>query len=235
MLEFLVKKPSDAKDGDPVLVLLHGRGSDMRDLQGLSPVLPGGGTLVTPQAPNPGGPWGYGMGWAWYRYLGEGDAEAKSLRESLEALDGFMTGLSDVVGFEPGPTVLGGFSQGGTMSLAYALTHPGVVDGVVVLSGFMAKESTLGAGPDALGSTPLFWAHGTQDPAVPFSAHMPDRVVPPVQDWQVLGSQLQDGFPAFDTIQAKQLTTQFALGTRVPDAQFSSLALPEQVTASQFL
>ena len=175
MLEFLVKKPSDAKDGDPVLVLLHGRGSDMGDLLGLSPVLPEGGTLVTPQAPNPGGPWGYGMGWAWYRYLGEGDAEAESLRDSLEALDGFMTGLSEVVGFEPGPTVLGGFSQGGTMSLAYALTHPGVVDGVVVLSGFLAKESALGAGPEALGSTPLFWGHGTQDPAVPFSLAVEGR------------------------------------------------------------
>ena len=61
------------------------------------------------------------------------------------------------------------------MSLAYALTHPGVVDGVVVLSGFLAKESALGAGPKALGSTPLFWAHGTQDPAVPFSLAVEGR------------------------------------------------------------
>lgn len=175
MLEFLIKKPDHAENGDPVLVLLHGRGSDMGDLQGLSPVLPPRGTLVTPQAPNPGGPWGYGMGWAWYRYLGEGEAETTSLQDSLDALDGFMRGLADVVGFEPGPTVLGGFSQGGTMSLGYALTHPGVVDGVVVLSGFLAKENALGAGPAALGSTPLFWAHGTQDPAVPFSLAIEGR------------------------------------------------------------
>ncbi|MBT8398395.1 MAG: hypothetical protein KJN92_15585 [Gemmatimonadetes bacterium] len=168
MLEFLIKKPEKATDGDPVLVLLHGRGSDMGDLQGLAPVLPPGGTLVTPQAPHPGGPWGYGMGWAWYRYLGDDRPDPDSLRESLADLEIFLDGLPQTLGFLPGPLVLGGFSQGGTMSLSYALTRPGRVAGVVVLSGFLPNREILGVGPEALGQTPLFWAHGTQDPAVPF-------------------------------------------------------------------
>jgi phospholipase/carboxylesterase len=168
MLDFLMKKPSDARDGDPVLVLLHGRGSDMRDLQGLAQVLPPRGTLITPQAPHFGEPWGYGPGWAWYRYLGPEGAEADSLLKRLKALAGFLHRLPESLGFQPGPLVLGGFSQGGTTALAYALTHPGKVAGVVVLSGFLAGAEGLGAGPEALGDTPLFWAHGTQDPAVPF-------------------------------------------------------------------
>jgi phospholipase/carboxylesterase len=40
---------------------------------------------------------------------------------------------------------------------------------VVVLSGFLVEEECLGVGASALGDTPIFWAHGVQDPAVPFS------------------------------------------------------------------
>lgn len=169
MLKFLLKKPASARDGSPVLILLHGRGSDMADLQGLAGALPLGGTLVTPQAPHSGLAWGYGGGWAWYRYLGEGQAEPESLSESLRALEGFFERLPETLGFHPGSVVLGGFSQGGTTGLAYALTHPGEIAGVAVLSGFLAHRPALDAGPESLGETPLFWAHGTQDPAVPFS------------------------------------------------------------------
>ena len=141
----------------------------MSDLQGLAEVLPPGGALVTPQAPHPGHPWGYGPGWAWYRYLGEDRAESVSLGDSLKAIEAFLEGLPERLGFQPGPLVLGGFSQGATTSLAFALTHPGAVAGVVVLSGFLIREEILGVGAEGLGETPLFWAHGVQDPAVPYS------------------------------------------------------------------
>ncbi len=145
------------------------------DLQGLAGVLPTRGTLVTPQAPHSGTPWGYGPGWAWYRYLGRDHAEAESLAESLRALELFLERLPESLGFQPGPVVLGGFSQGGTTSLAYALGHPGSVAGVVVLSGFLANQESLATGADALGETPLFWGHGTQDPSVPFPLALEGR------------------------------------------------------------
>jgi phospholipase/carboxylesterase len=171
MLDSLVKSPAEARDGDPALVLLHGRGSDMRDLQSLAQALPPRGTLVTPQAPHHGFPWGYGPGWAWYRYLGEDRAEIPPLVQSLDALEEFLENLPERIGFQPGPLVLGGFSQGGTTSLAYAMTRPGSVDAVVILSGFLPRTDGLGEEnptPEALGATPVFWAHGTQDPAVPY-------------------------------------------------------------------
>jgi phospholipase/carboxylesterase len=175
MLEFLSRIPDTAGDGDPVLVLLHGRGSDMHDLQGLAGILSGRTSLVTPQAPHPGHPWGYGPGWAWYRYLGEDRVETGPLRESLAALEDFLDRLPQILGFTPGPLVLGGFSQGGTMSLAYSLTHPGATHGVVVLSGFLLNGEDLGAEPGALCDTPVFWGHGTQDPAVPFRLALEGR------------------------------------------------------------
>lgn len=147
----------------------------MGDLLGLAPALPTRGTLVTPQAPNPGFRWGYGGGWAWYRYLGEGRADPASFHKSLDALDAFLDGLPGHVGFDPGSVVLGGFSQGGTMSLGYGITRPGAVDGVVVMSGFLAGDDVLGSSPGALGTTPLFWGHGTQDDMVPYTLAVEGR------------------------------------------------------------
>jgi phospholipase/carboxylesterase len=168
MLEFLKRGSEEAADGAPVLVLLHGRGSDMRDLQALSRVLPEDGVLVTPQAPHPGAPWGYGPGWAWYRYLGDDCPDAVSLDASLRSLADFMEELPNHLGFHPGPVVLGGFSQGGTTSLAYTARNPGGVEAVVILSGFLPAPGTLELDPGNLAETPVFWAHGTRDPAVPF-------------------------------------------------------------------
>jgi phospholipase/carboxylesterase len=171
VLEYLERLPSPEEKSKPekrpTLVLLHGRGSHMGDLQGLRGVLPPTGALITPQAPHPGAAWGYGGGWAWYRYLGDGRAEVASLEESLRELEGFLGLLPELLGSRAQPLVLGGFSQGGTTSLAYALRHPGSVDAVVNLSGFLLPQEDLGVGPEALGSTPLFWGHGTDDPAVP--------------------------------------------------------------------
>ena len=175
MLEFLAQMAPKARDGAPVLLLLHGRGADMRDLQGLARVAGPNGTVVTPQAPHPGGPWGYGPGWAWYRYLGKDRADRGSLASSLEALEDFLDSLPTNLGFRPGPLVLGGFSQGGTTSLAYALTHPGAVAGVVNLSGFLVNPDSLDVSLETLGDTPLFWGHGTEDLAVPFSLAVEGR------------------------------------------------------------
>lgn len=175
-LAFEVRAPGGAADGTPVAVLLHGRGSDRRDLPGLQPHLPAGTAVLAPEAPHPGAPWGYGPGWAWYRYVADDRVVPDTLAASLEALDGFLDALPDALGFEPGPVLLGGFSQGGTTSLAWALTRPERaaerLAGVAVFSGFLAdapgvlEPGSLTA--DALaGVPPVFWGHGTRDPAIP--------------------------------------------------------------------
>ncbi len=192
-LEVELRAPEGAADGTPVAVLLHGRGSNRHDLPQLQPYLPAGTAVLAPEAPHPGAPWGYGPGSAWYRYVADDRVVPDTLADSLRALDGLLGGplgglpdgrsdgasdaLSEALGFEPGPVLLGGFSQGGTTSLAWALTRPeraaARLAGVAVFSGFMAdapgvldpaalERGALGALP------PIFWGHGTRDPAIPF-------------------------------------------------------------------
>jgi len=168
-LDYDATIPDGIGDGATVAVLLHGRGSHKVDLQALAPVLPDEWALVTPQAPHPGAAWGYGPGWAWYRYVAEDRLVGETLERSLLAIDRFLDRLPEVVGFEPGPVVLGGFSQGGTSSLAYALRHPGRVRAALNFSGFLATSVDLPAGENARRATPIFWGHGRGDPNIPFA------------------------------------------------------------------
>ncbi len=167
MLGFDLSRPSTVVDGSTVLVLLHGKGSHRGDLQVLRARFPEEWALVTPQAPHPGHLWGYGPGWAWYRYEGEDRVEQGGLDWSLGALDRFLAELPAKLGFRPGRTVLGGFSQGGTMSTAYALTRPGAVAGALNLSGFLVDSPGVRPAAARALRTPLFWAHGLRDSAVP--------------------------------------------------------------------
>lgn len=168
-LDYLVDRGDPAGDGAPVVVLLHGRGSHKGDLQSLRPMLPASWTLVTPEAPFRGTAWGYGPGSAWYRYIEEDRVVEETLDESLTKLERFLSELPEVVGFEPGPVILGGFSQGGTTSLAFALSRPGAVATVLNFSGFLAASAQVDESGDAPPSTPIFWGHGVGDPAIPIA------------------------------------------------------------------
>lgn len=174
-LDYDLSLPAGLGDGATVAVLLHGRGSHKGDLQGLARLLPDDWAVVTPQAPFVGAAWGYGPGWAWYRYMGENRLVVETLTESLASLDVFLGALPDIVGFEPGTLVLGGFSQGGTTSMAYALSRPGTIHTAWNLSGFVHADLELPEGEAAASSTPIFWGHGRQDPAIPFSMAIEGR------------------------------------------------------------
>lgn len=177
MLHYESHVPADARDGAPLLVLLHGRGSDETDLMGLVPHLPAGLVVVSPRAPFPGVPWGYGPGWAWYRFLGRNRPEPASFEESQRALGDFLRELPGRLPVRPGALTLGGFSQGGTMSLAYALRNPGAVPAVLNLSGFLADHPSVAATPETVRGTRVFWGHGTEDPSIPWVLGQEGRAV----------------------------------------------------------
>ena len=167
MLDYQIHLPDDVRDGAPLFVLLHGRGSDMHDLMGLQPHLPAGAIVVAPRAPFPGAPWGYGPGWAWYRFLGGDRPEPESFSAAQRALGEFLAELPARLPVAPGPLVLGGFSQGGTMSLAYALRAPGSVPMVLNFSGFLANHPEVVVTPESVRGWGVFWgarAPGRQHP-----------------------------------------------------------------------
>lgn len=72
-------------------------------------------------------------------------------------------------GSSPRRLVLGGFSQGGTMSLAYALTRPGRVSHVLNFSGFLADHPDVRTTPESVRGVRIFWGHGFSDPSIPYA------------------------------------------------------------------
>ena len=161
---------TDAGSPDgPILVLLHGRGSDERDLLPLGRVLSATATVVAPRAPFPAAPWGYGPGWAWYRFIAGTTPEPTSFEAGQEKLAEFLRDLPASLGRAGAPLIVGGFSQGGTSSLAWALRHPGTAAGVVVFSGFVADHPSVQVSPESVKDQAIWWGHGTADAAIPFA------------------------------------------------------------------
>ncbi|MEB3174919.1 MAG: alpha/beta hydrolase [Cyanobacteriota bacterium] len=140
------------------LVLLHGWGANAQDLYSLAPQLALPQTLcLFPNAPfdHPQAPGGK----AWYRLEApdpEGLAQSRALAKN------WLLGLEQETGIPLERTVLGGFSQGGAMSLDLGQDLP--LAGVVCLSGYLHFR------PQTRPSAPLLQLHGRQDPVVPIEA-----------------------------------------------------------------
>jgi phospholipase/carboxylesterase len=66
--------------------------------------------------------------------------------------------------------ILAGFSQGGAIAYTAGLTHPEPLAGIVALSTYLPLPEMVAAErSDANLHTPIFAAHGTEDPVVPFA------------------------------------------------------------------
>lgn len=73
-------------------------------------------------------------------------------------------------GVPPERIVLGGFSQGGAVTLAAGLRRHTPLAGLVVLSSYLPWVPTAAEVADPARDQPVFLAHGTHDPVVPFRA-----------------------------------------------------------------
>jgi phospholipase/carboxylesterase len=153
------------RDPDGLLVLHHGRGADERDLLALADVLDPEGRLhvVTPRAPLtlPGWP-----GYHWYVVPRVGYPDPDTFHAAFDALVTFHDELSERTGIGPERTVLGGFSMGSVMSYSLGLNadRPQPA-GLLVFSGFVPTVQRWE--PDlSRNGTPVFIAHGRQDPVI---------------------------------------------------------------------
>ena len=157
------------------IIWMHGLGADGHDFEPLVPELLERGMpslrFVFPHAPvrpvtinN-----GYQMR-AWYDIIGID-------RRSAEDFDGIAASAASIGALieaenERGvPTeriAIAGFSQGGAMALQLATRHAGKFAGVIALSCYLPQSRDIASRNAANQQTPIFMAHGTQDPVVPY-------------------------------------------------------------------
>ncbi len=71
-------------------------------------------------------------------------------------------------GVEPASIVLAGFSQGGAIALQAGLRYRERLAGIAALSTYLPLEDSLDREASAVNkATPIFMAHGTEDPVIP--------------------------------------------------------------------
>lgn len=167
-LEHIVHQATARANGPaPLLILLHGVGSNEHDLMGLAPSLDPRFTLVSARAPIVLGEASYG----WYHVqftptgfiIDTDEAEAsraillKFIDEALAAYD-----------VDRKRVFLMGFSQGCIMSVSAALTEPEKFAGIVGMSGRLLPDTLeRAAAPDRLQGLPVLIMHGVTDTVIP--------------------------------------------------------------------
>jgi len=142
----------------PLVVLLHGRGSDETDIINLADHLPKGLTYAAVRAPI-----AEGGGYAWFANRGIGRPIAESLAETMS---GFRTWLDDVTPAGR-PVVLVGFSGGAAFAGGLALNDPDRYAGAAILSGTLPFDAGVPTTPGRLAGLPVFVAHADDDHVIP--------------------------------------------------------------------
>jgi len=107
---------------------------------------------------------------AWYD-ITQGDMgrapDERGIRESQAAVEALIAREKER-GVAASRIVLAGFSQGGAIALQTGLRHAERLGGIVALSTYLPLAESLDAeGSGANKSTPIFMAHGTEDPLIP--------------------------------------------------------------------
>jgi len=156
------------------VIWLHGLGADGNDFAALVPELDLSGCpairFIFPHAPSMpvtiNG--GYVMP-AWYDIRGA-DLTSRQDEAGIRASEQAVAALIEreiVRGIPAKNIVLAGFSQGCAMALHTGLRFPQALAGIMALSGYLPLAEHFAAErATANAHTPIFMAHGTQDPVV---------------------------------------------------------------------
>jgi phospholipase/carboxylesterase len=135
-LEYLIKKGNNGN----VIILMHGYGSNEKDLFSFAKYFPEGTTIVCPRAPITYSPTSF----AWYdiEFKADGNHQ-RNLEQGLASaatIERFVTSIKKQYSIT-GTTVVGGFSQGAIMSINLAINNPKLINGVIGLSGTLLHEN----------------------------------------------------------------------------------------------
>jgi len=133
-----ITRESSIKDGKaPLLIMLHGYGSDENDLFSFASELPKELFIISLRAPYPLQPYGN----AWYAI--NFDAEKGKWSDNAQAIQSrdliaaFINEACNIYPIDKNNVTLLGFSQGTILSYAVALTYPETVKNIVALSGYI--------------------------------------------------------------------------------------------------
>src|SRR5690554_1233338 len=168
IFNYLIQQPKEIQEKNPLIILIHGYGSNEEDLFSFAPELPENAFIVSVQAPYQVPPYGF----AWYAISFDADMnkfsdDAQAIK-SRDLLVEFIDELCAKYPIDQKDVNLIGFSQGAILSYALAITYPEKINKVVALSGYfhpeiMSPKSDL----NVYSHLKIFSSHGTVDQVIP--------------------------------------------------------------------
>jgi phospholipase/carboxylesterase len=181
------------------IIWLHGLGADGGDFVPIAEEmsLPAAVRYIFPHAPKR--PVTINGGFimrAWYDLsesdLATGDEAGAIIKQDVSGIHVSQTEIEKLIAQELQRGIplrhifLAGFSQGGVVALQTGLRHTGQLGGILALSTYLASAETLNEDASAASkNTPIFMAHGRNDPIVPYALGNSSREILLQQGYQV--------------------------------------------------
>lgn len=167
-LHHLVSEPKIKLDKNPLLLLLHGYGSNEEDLFSFASELPEEYYVISARAP-------YDMmygSYAWYAINFDADenkfSDIEQAKTSRDLISNFIDELVANYAIDSNNVTLIGFSQGCILSYAVAVSYPEKIKRVVAMSGyFNAEIATENFKENDFSNLKIFASHGSVDQVVP--------------------------------------------------------------------
>ena len=167
-LEYQVREPKILLDKNPLLLLLHGYGSNDSDLFSFASELPDEYFVISARAPYD---LQYGS-YAWYAINFDADQNKFSDHDqailSRDLVVKFIEELKIKFPIDSSNITLIGFSQGSILSYSIALSYPNIVQRVVALSGYLNLDiNSNNYQNNDFSKLKIFASHGTVDQVIP--------------------------------------------------------------------
>ncbi|MDR6301044.1 alpha/beta hydrolase [Mesonia maritima] len=163
-----IVRPSNLIEKAPVIILLHGYGSDEHDLFSFAAELPEKYLIVSAKAPMKMMP--YGNAWYEINFNAGGDKFTDD-EQAIESRDLIVKFIDEVVEnyyADENEVTLLGFSQGAILSYAVALSFPEKIKRVIALSGYI-HESIFKEDYEKndFSDLKIYASHGSVDQVIP--------------------------------------------------------------------
>ncbi len=166
-LYYLARAPKIHSEHPPVIILLHGVGSNEKDLFSFADQLPDKFLVISARAPQTVARDSY----AWYQVdLSKGKPvfSEEQEEESKKIILQFISYLKAKYSINEQEVYLCGFSQGAIMSYVVALTNPDKIKGIAAMSGRVLEEVRPFVAPnEKLQHLNIFISHGINDGVLP--------------------------------------------------------------------
>src|SRR6187402_931023 len=134
-LEYKIREPKVILDKNPLLLLLHGYGSNEADLFSFATELQNEYYIISARAPYD---LQYGS-YAWYAINFDADenkfSDHEQARKSRDLIADFIDTITAKYDIDASAVTLIGFSQGSILSYAIALSYPQKIKRVAAMSG----------------------------------------------------------------------------------------------------